>query len=1006
MANQLTHRRWTSKLKVGKQRGWFIFFFVVITSILTPRAGASLAFNHHQISIFSSLILNIFLLYVALLLIQEVKKVSVSSVWNNIYVGNIYTIVDAVTLHLLLVKYFNILGTTIALIVAVLYTYAVFMVDVGEYQLIKPLLKGKEKTIKVRSIIFFIFFIPLIWFFFNGAISMLEVPYFENISILYLFIILFCFVSFAFLYDFIFLSKSYSEIGFVSKPFLWSSSGAVSLFIGSLLLFYKLNLQFSYYPILSFFIPVTLALSYYLTFAIEYPALLQPKWKVLLPFDLPKVTIAMTLGLLAASFYLTAKSYSFTMFEDFPSATAVAFLLPVFLATLLIFTYLEAISSRTKLRYWSYLKLGLSLHLIVSLYVFCIIFNLWTAPTGVGAKVLLYAVLFGLFSFAFYLAFALDLRTILRDQAIIPIVKRLDILLHLIFFSSLFSLIFFTLFLTYGRVTFFGRIEFVSYPIILFFIAFFLIAFGAYLSITHKGFEEVMQKNIWSELSYIFAFAVFLVVYMLYSSLSEHLHHYPYHNLAFVGYFAVLLIEIFSTMTLSGESRYKKTKKENIIHLLNFHAHNFLRTDYLEHLWEETIARFVPGEELQQISFDSQNREFHLETVDERTQVAVAVAILLAIHKMPDVEKVMIKRESHEEIKTEMVRLLGEKILMLPEELRAEFDSGLYYPILYERAINNLLAQLRAFIPLSEQLIIFDRLKRRDELFNFFEFEQGEMRIREATRFSRDEFLKLFKLYLEALGDEFPFKRCLLRGLVKEEIRTDVHAPFAASEIFDIISTGIKELNLVMAGGLVKGSSTLLIAEETKAKQKMILSLMKRNLPEGVCIIYATSKRPYRQIQGELLMELGSVDSVTILDLYEPLYEEKGISELIEYENQMLVPLNKILFQRSLVKVIKRQPRNHPRIVIIDVYDDFARYYQPEETYGLLQNQLEGLKRWNCTTVIVLDPHSHLLRKVGKDEVEKNFENILILSGVEKETVVQIEKLYQGTPSKRVLRLD
>ncbi|MBN1455279.1 MAG: hypothetical protein JW945_03380 [Methanomicrobia archaeon] len=989
---------------MGKRRGWCIFFFFVIISALTPGATAGLAFNDPKVSIFSSLILNIFLLYVALLLIQDVKKVSVSSVWNNIYVGNICTIVDAVTLHLILAKYFSVLGTTIAFIVAFLYTYAVFMVNVGEYQLIKPLLKRKEKAIKVRPIIFFIFFIPLIWFFFKGAIYVLDFPIFENSSILYLFIILFCFVSFAFFYDFIFLSKSYSEIGFVSKPFLWSSSGAVSLFIGSLLLFSKLNLQLSYYLILSFFIPVTLALSYYLTFAIEYPAILQPKWKVLLPFDLPKVTMAMTLALLAASFYLTAKSYSFTIYKDLPFVIALVFLLPVFVATLLIFTYLEAISFRTKLRYWSYLKLGLSLHLIVSLYVFCVIFNLWAAPTS-ESKVLIYALLFGLFSFAFYLAFALDLRTILRDQAIVPIFKRLDVLLYLIFFCSIFSLIFFTLFLTYGRATYFGRIEFISYPLILFFIAFFLIAFGAYLSVTHKGFEEILGKNIWSELSYIFAFVVFLVVYMLYSSLSNYLHHYPYHNLVFVGYFAVLLIEILSTMTLTGESRSQKIKKENIIHLLNFHAHNFLRTDYLEQLWEEAIARYVPGDELQRMRFDSQNREFHLESVDEMTQVTVAVAILLALHKMPDMEKVMIKRKSLEEIKSELVRLLGEKILMLPEELRVELDR-LYYPILYERTINNLLAQLRTFISLSEQQNIFDRLKRREALFNCFEFEKGEMRTREATRFSRDEFLKLFKLYLEALGDEFPFKRCLLRGLVKEEIRTDTHAPFAASEVFDIISTGIKELNLVMAGGLVKGSSTLLIAEETKAKQKLIQALMKRNLLEGTSIIYATSKRPYRQIQGELLMELESVDNLTMLDLYEPLYEEKGISELIEYEDHMLVPLNKILFQRSLVKVIKSQSRNHPRIVIIDVYDDFARYYQPKETYGLLQNQLEGLKRWNCTTVIVLDPHSHLLKKVGRDEVEKNFENILMLSGGEKETVVHIEKLYQGTPSKRVLHLD
>jgi KaiC/GvpD/RAD55 family RecA-like ATPase len=297
-------------------------------------------------------------------------------------------------------------------------------------------------------------------------------------------------------------------------------------------------------------------------------------------------------------------------------------------------------------------------------------------------------------------------------------------------------------------------------------------------------------------------------------------------------------------------------------------------------------------------------------------------------------------------------------------------------------------------------------LRKRDEVFACVDFETDKIQVREGTRFGRDKFLELFKLYLDAVGDKFPFKRCLLRGLVKEEIRTDAHAPIAASEVFDIISTGTKELNLVMAGGLVKGSITLLITEETKAKQKILHALITRNLPEGMSIVYATSKRPYQQITGELLTELDSLDRVTMLDLYAPLYEEKGISELVEYDHRILVPLSKILFQRSFVKVIKTQPRNQPRLVIIDVYDDFAKYYQPDEIYKLLQTQVEGLKRWDCTTILVLDPHSHLLKKVGVDEVKKNFENILVLAGAEKETVVQIEKLFHGTPGKRVVHLE
>jgi hypothetical protein len=989
------------------RRNWKLTFtFFALLFLIALRGGAASSQPPDAIPAFIHffLLINFFLLALATVLMLCVKRKFPTYVWDNNIIANSFNMLHTLALALILNKLYYSESFFILLLIGSLYTFAVLMVVTTEYYLVKPL--APKLNLSKATYIIFCVCLPLILWRISLSTLFWELPRFPYPSYLIFFLFFYAFTIIFFTYVTLLISKQYEKIGFVQKPFLSAGAGMIAIISALILITLHTKAIWSqYYYYLAFYFIVSAFTSiYYLKFIIEYPAFLQPKWKSFMPFDFPKVAAALNLGFLAASFYFTAREYpAFALYQNIPYIAVAGFLLPLFLGTLLIFGYLDAISSRTKLRYWSYLRLGTQTHLAVTLYVFSLIFLSWSVATS---KMKLLVVFFGLFSFAFYLAFALDLRTILRDQAIVPVFKRLDILLYLFFFSSIFSLLFFTHSFTYGRVTFFGSIEFVSYPLILFFIVFFLIAFGAYLSITHKGFEEVMQKNVWSELSYIFAFVVFLLVYLLYSSLSEHLHHYPYHNLAFIGYFAVLLIEIFSTMTLTGKSKYQKTEKENIIHFLNFHAHNFLRTDYLEHLWEESVARYVPGEELHKISFDSLNREFHLETVDERTQVAVAVAILLAIDKMPDVEKVMIKRKSPEELKAEMVSILAEKILMLPEELRAELDMGLYYPILFERTINDLLSHLKAFIPLSDQQIIFDRLKRRDELFNCVEFEQKEIRIKEGTRFGRDKFLELFKLYLEAVGDKFPFKRCLLRGLVKEEIRTDAHAPIAASEVFDIISTGIKELNLVMAGGLVKGSITLLITEETKAKQRILHSLMTRNLPEGMSILYATSKRPYQQIQGELLMDLDSVDRVTMLDLYAPLYEEKGVSELVENDHRIIVPLSKILFQRSFVKVIKSQPRNQPWLVIIDVYDDFAKYYQPEEIYELLQTQVEGLKRWNCTAVIILNPQSPVLKKVGADEVKKNFENILVVAGAEKETVVQIEKLFHGTPGKRVVHLE
>ena len=45
------------------------------------------------------------------------------------------------------------------------------------------------------------------------------------------------------------------------------------------------------------------------------------------------------------------------------------------------------------------------------------------------------------------------------------------------------------------------------------------------------------------------------------------------------------------------------------------------------------------------------------------------------------------------------------------------------------------------------------------------------------------------------------------------------------------------------------------------------------------------------------------------------------------------------------------------------------------------------------------------MRKVGVELVKKDFDNVMILSGEDKNASVFIEKLYHGTPSKPIIRL-
>jgi KaiC/GvpD/RAD55 family RecA-like ATPase len=839
---------------------------------------------------------------------------------------------------------------------ALFYMTGHFFANMTSYLLIKPIIK-EIRLFKIKHLIFYIFSMGLAYF----IVPFLDFkfPNMHLSMLLILFLLLFIGIVSSFIYYSFKISASFAEIGFVREPFFVGGIGGVTFALSVALI------------IFNFF-----------------------EWKALMPFDFPKVTAAITLAFLAASTYLTAKEYpNFIIYQNIPYIFVIAFLLLISLGAILILTYLKTVSSKTKLRYWGYLKYGLYIHLTITFYVFSLLFLSWNNATS--STKMLFA-MFGLASFAFYMFFARSMRKIIKDQNINPIFDRLDISRYIVSLYSLFFLIFFGISFSYGR-TFEVMIDLVSYPVILFFIAFFLIAFIAYLSVANKGFEEILRKNIWSKLSFIAAFIAFLLVYIIYSSSSTYIQRFPYHDLFFIGYFLVLIIVIVSITTLGRENKYKKIGEEDIVNLLNSHAHNFLRTDYLEDLWEKTRDRYVPEEEVTKIGFEHSERRFDLEKTDEPTRIRIAVGILLGMHRLPEREKIA---KTEEETKEEIAEILKEEVLMLPEDLRSQFDEDVYYPILYEKVVNKLIRHVEAFIPLSEQEKIFDRLKRRAEKFNCLNFENEEIEIKEGTRFSRREFLQLFRFYLESLEDIFPFRRFLLYEVIREEIK-DGLVPYGItiSELLEVVPMGIEKLDEIIAGGLAKGTSTLLIAEETKTKHKILLSFIKQGLRARNEVIYATSKRPARQIQGELLIDLDELKNFMLLDLYENIYTEERVYKIVEEEHRIIIPLNIIMFQRSIVKAIKSYPRDLPKMVVIDVYDNFSRYYSPEE------DQIDGFKRWNCTSLITINPHSYLMRKVGVELVKKDFDNVMILSGGDKDASIFIEKLYHGTPSKPVIRL-
>jgi KaiC/GvpD/RAD55 family RecA-like ATPase len=774
------------------------------------------------------------------------------------------------------------------------------------------------------------------------------------------------------------------------------------------------DLIYTNYYIISFWlITVTFAFIYYARFGVDYPSILEPKWKIYVPSDVVKIAGTATLAFLSISLYFTVIEHGdpsfISLLKNIPLPFFFLLLLPSSAITM-IFTFTKALSLKTKLRYWNYLRHATYLHILATFYVLCLSFLLWSSSTSL--EKFIFSAIFVL-AFAFYLFYALDLRMIGRSVGLKPVFDKTDAAADITLLSSLFFILLFSLSFTYQKdIQLFGGINFESYPFMILFILSALFAFIAFLRVSKESFEELMRKNIWSHVSYFTSFAIAFYVYLIFRIKPE-MQDFPLRDLFFIAYLAVLTIDILATRTLLREKESFKVELESvkkpngdISDLLNSYVDKFFRIDYLEDLWEKIQNTYVPNGAQAAIRFDPAERTFHLEKIDESTRLKVAVGMLLGLHGFPGMEKATLLKKSIEETKEEIMHTLEEKVLMLPDELRSEFDEAVAYPLLFKKVVNDLLKPLKTFIPLTDQAGIFERLKKRDENFFCFDFEKDEIRVKEGARFSRAVFVKLFRLYLEALEERFPFRRVLLYELVRDEIKKWL-APYdiMISDLLDVVPTGVEEMDEIMIGGLLRGTTTLFIAEETKAKQKVLLSFIKEGLLDGNNAIYATSKRPYHQIVGELLVDGGDIKKLEILDFYEYLYTENPRSELVEEDHRLIVPFSKIQFRLSIVKTIKSQPKESSKIVVIDIYDDFSKYFGSREPFELLQSQIEGFKRWNCTSIIAIDPYSYLIKKEGVDEVKKHFDNIILLSGDDKNVSAFIEKLYHGTPTKPVAHL-
>ncbi|MCK4347541.1 MAG: hypothetical protein KAW47_02890, partial [Thermoplasmatales archaeon] len=345
--------------------------------------------NLHEVPLFIQLFVIFMSIYHSsmFIMLKEIHQASPSNIWNSLTNANFLGIILTLVTASLLNELYSVsnIGHHILVFAAVFDVVTHYSANLGVYYLIKPIIKEKINLFRTKYLILYVFLAVFLYFFANIAYH-LRYPASTNFIVLFIFILFSMLVIVYSSYSLLFISKSYTEIGFVRKPFFIGGIGMISYLLSvSLVIYYIINFLNSemqkdlYYNISFYAIFFVFTILYIVLFVIEYPSLLQPKWKTFMPFDLPKVTAAITLAFLAASLYFTAKEYpNFIIYQNIPYIFIVAFLLPVFLGIILISSYLKTLSSRTKLRYWSYLKYGLYIHTVVTFYVFSLIVLLWS----------------------------------------------------------------------------------------------------------------------------------------------------------------------------------------------------------------------------------------------------------------------------------------------------------------------------------------------------------------------------------------------------------------------------------------------------------------------------------------------------------------------------------------------------------------------------------------------------------------------------------------------------
>ena len=170
----------------------------------------------------------------------------------------------------------------ILILFSLFYIATHFFVNISLYSIIKPL-KKRINLFEAKYLI--IYFVPIVIYLTSNKLLEITFPCCSNFTPLYSFAVFFSIFAIYFAYHLFLISKSYREVGFVHKPYIFGGLGALTLIISALIVFTCILMYIEpsarsrlYYYSSFYLISYVFSINFYMRFIFEYPSLLESNW--------------------------------------------------------------------------------------------------------------------------------------------------------------------------------------------------------------------------------------------------------------------------------------------------------------------------------------------------------------------------------------------------------------------------------------------------------------------------------------------------------------------------------------------------------------------------------------------------------------------------------------------------------------------------------------------------------------------------------------------------------